>query len=487
MVTTVKVAFIVCAAILLAGLLAAQDPVPVPTFRTDANYVRVDAYPTRNGTPVDDLSADDFEVFEGNVAQKIDQFQHVVATVSSSANPGREPSTVSDSRQLARDSQGRVFVIFLDPRHVEVTASRNIAPPLVKALNTLIGPNDLVAVMAPGMSVRDLTFARNTTVIENVLARDWWGSRDQVIPGDDPVENAYAFCYPGVPASSAVQAADQGVAQEMILRRREEQTFDALQDLVGYLRNVREGRKTVLAISDGWVLYRPNPGLARPLDQPPPLPIGIEPRLGQPASRTGNATANASLQMCERDRIALSELDNQTRLQTIIDQANRSNTSFYPIDPRGLAAFRREHCSRGWRGRRSEGEPHIDAECGKQSTGVTGVVVAAAGRGNRWLRHVRNKRSRGGAAPHHRRHRVLLPARLLLDESVGRPVPSHYCAHQTTRRDGAGATRISGASGLRRAGCQGGRSCTDVQHGCGAPRHSGGRSRVRRWLNVVCR
>jgi hypothetical protein len=43
--------------------------------------------------------------------------------------------------------------------------------------------------------------------------------------------------------------------------------------------------------------------------------------------------------LCERDREALSHIDDEQRLRTIIDEANRSNTSFYPVDPRGLTVF----------------------------------------------------------------------------------------------------------------------------------------------------
>jgi len=35
-----------------------------PTFRTEANYIRVDAYPTKDGAPVTDLTRDDFEIIE---------------------------------------------------------------------------------------------------------------------------------------------------------------------------------------------------------------------------------------------------------------------------------------------------------------------------------------------------------------------------------------------------------------------------------------
>ena len=34
-------------------------------------------------------------------------------------------------------------------------------------------------------------------------------------------------------------------------------TIDALQDLVTYLRGVREERKAVIAITDGWRLFQP--------------------------------------------------------------------------------------------------------------------------------------------------------------------------------------------------------------------------------------
>jgi hypothetical protein len=49
----------------------------------------------------------------------------------------------------------------------------------------------------------------------------------------------------------------------MIDRRHEKLALDALQDLVRYLRGVREERKAILAITNGWLRYRPNNGLLR--------------------------------------------------------------------------------------------------------------------------------------------------------------------------------------------------------------------------------
>jgi VWFA-related protein len=331
------------AAVLAAGQDQAppqQATPPQPTFRAEANYVRVDVYPTLNGAPVMDLRQDDFEVSEDRVLQKVEQFEHVVIS-GGAGQPGRpEPNTVEESRRAVQDPRARVFVLFLDLKHVEGDASRTIAKPLVNALNRLIGPDDYVAAMTPGMSARDITFARRRTSIEAVLSREWWGERDRV-NFSDPVENDYALCYPGVPPPGQATATDQGIAQEMILRRREKQTLDALEDLATFLRDVREERKAVITITDGWLLYGPNRNLARPLDNatPPVNGINIDPRSGKLTTKdTPNTTGNVRSR-CEADRYTLSELNDDQRIRTIFDVANRANVSFYPIDPRGLVVF----------------------------------------------------------------------------------------------------------------------------------------------------
>ena len=50
------------AAVLALAQTPAPAPPPQPTFRTEANYVRVDVYPTRDGAPIPDLTQADFEL-----------------------------------------------------------------------------------------------------------------------------------------------------------------------------------------------------------------------------------------------------------------------------------------------------------------------------------------------------------------------------------------------------------------------------------------
>ena len=318
----------------------AQDQSSRPTFRTEANYVRVDAYPTRDGTPVTDLASADFEVLEDKVPQRIEQFEHVVIRSAGPQDMRREPNTVAESRQAALDPRARVVVLFLDVTHVELTASRAIRTPLVEALDRLIGQDDLIAVMRPEMSARDITFARRTTTIEGFLSRYWWGERDRA-DLTNPIDNQYATCYPGIPRPGELIASDRGIAQEMILRRREKETLDALEDLVRFLGGVREERKAIITITDGWRLYSPNPALARPIDGQMPIGsrVGINPGTGTLTTRPPDSSGGTALADCERDRFALSQLDNALQFRSLLDEANRANASFYPIDPRGLAVF----------------------------------------------------------------------------------------------------------------------------------------------------
>src|ERR1043165_8340147 len=132
---------------LAAAVLVAQDQLPQPTFRAEANYVRVDVYPTRDGAPVTDLTAADFEVLEEKVPQKIEQFEHVLIRGGGGGPGRREPNTLAESREAIQDPRARVFVLFLDPAHVEQGTSREISQTLVNALNKLIGPDDYVGVM----------------------------------------------------------------------------------------------------------------------------------------------------------------------------------------------------------------------------------------------------------------------------------------------------------------------------------------------------
>jgi VWFA-related protein len=311
----------------------AADSAQRPTFRAEANYVRVDMYAMQDGKAVDDLTLDEIELAEDGVAQKIETFEHVRVRAAGPQETRIEPNTVRDSRAMAADPRARVFVIFLDTYHTQVEGSHNMRLPVVRFLDRVIGQDDLVAVMTPEMSPTQLTLGRKTTVISNMMQEDWaWGRRGRL--DRDPKEERYEQCYP------ATRNDTEAIAREMIDRRREKLSLDALDDLVVHLRGLREERKAVLLISEGWMVYRENPGLARTINGRTPgrqdIFVG---RGGRPSTADPQAVGGATMSECDADRVMLSQLDHRFRLQRLADEANRANVSFYPVYPRGLAPF----------------------------------------------------------------------------------------------------------------------------------------------------
>jgi VWFA-related protein len=334
------------AALTFGGILAQTPaPQPPPTFRTEANYVRVDAYPTtKDDVAVTDLTQADFEILENGAPQKVEQFERVVIRGGIPQDLRREPNTVAEGREQAQNPRARVVVLFLDINHVSVDGSSRIRKPLVDALDRLIGPDDLIAVMTPDMAARDITFARKTTTIDGFLTRYWyWGQRER-LNSIDPQEQQYQMCYPGSPpmmCPDGTTVDDRGIADEMIERRTEKMTIEALHDLVAYLRGVREERKAVLAVTDGWRLFQPHEQLARKVTCDVPVPqVGVDPRTGKLTGRTpANGLNGPRPDSCEPDRMTLAYLDDDTSFRQLLDEANAANTSFYPIDPRGLTVF----------------------------------------------------------------------------------------------------------------------------------------------------
>jgi VWFA-related protein len=323
---------LLAAAALTTAVLFAQGGGQVPpVFRTQANYVRVDVFPTLGGAPVADLTKDDFAILDNGVPQTIEQFERVVVPGNVPQNIRRDPSTAAESRQMLQDARARVLVLFLDTPYVDLASSRRIGQPLADLLAQHLGEDDLVGLMTPEMRATDVTFARKTTAIERVLANDWWGDRDR-LSRNDPTEERITACYP----SRDALGRPNDTAQQLIERYREQRTLDALEDLVQYVGGVRDERKAILVITSGWRLFSPAPGFAAPAVAPPPQPIGIDPGTG----RLGTATPYAVTdQDCESTRMALTSIDSPEQFRRMLAEANRANASFYPIDPQGLAVF----------------------------------------------------------------------------------------------------------------------------------------------------
>ncbi|HUU34907.1 MAG TPA: VWA domain-containing protein [Vicinamibacterales bacterium] len=325
------------AVLLTTAPYAGQQPSQEPRFRGGANLVRLDVYASKDGVAVADLTAADFEVREDNALQEVSSFEFVKAREVVPDSARAEPSTVAESRDRAAQPDARVFVLFLDTAHVQIEGSYHAQNPVSALLDRVVGENDLVGVMTPDMSARNMTFSPRTASIGEMLRTNWtWGERGRVNTSD-PRDQELQACY--------ADAGDTaGMAKALIERRHEMRTLEAIEDVLDQLESQREQRSFLLLLSEGWTLPGPDELLARAIKLVGggrQVPGGSEPIATTPNGRlgVGRTLEDRSLQSCERERSLLALADVQTTFRLLIQRANRANVSFYPIDPRGLIVF----------------------------------------------------------------------------------------------------------------------------------------------------
>ena len=325
---------------------AAEDPAQ-PTFRVEASFVRVDVYPTADGQPVTDLTADDFELLEDGRPQKVTQFERVALSTTTAREERRDPVSADQGRAQAADPRRRVFVIYLDTWHTTFAGAVRARKPLVTMLESLIGPDDLFAVMTPDMDPRQITFARRTDTIDHMLAtHTQWGMRESIVRLH-PEEQQLEMCFPeGMPRCAGGDvSANKGIASQLIRRRRENEVLQSLEGLVRYLGGVREERKALIMVTSGYQMFEPKPDLLRrdSCEAPPTMGrtgVGPDGRItGNLRGAQGGPLGAMSTGDCFTTAMNYASLNNRQRFMALTQEANRYNVSFYPFDTRGLTAF----------------------------------------------------------------------------------------------------------------------------------------------------
>jgi VWFA-related protein len=278
-----------------------------PPFRTGINFVRVDVIVTdRQGNPVLDLKPEDFSVFEDGKPQAVEQFSVVKIDEASQIEAPRPTDIRSDydeEREASRPDV-RLFTILLDDYHVRRGNDLGVRKPLIDFIQNQLAPADMIALMYPLTSVSDITFTRNhAKVVKEIEA--FLGRKGDYTPRN-VFEERYAY-YPAI----------------TVERIRNEVTMGALKAAASRMGGLREGRKSIIFVSEGFTTTLP----AQLND-----PVAALPGLGNPARRDPTDYRN------DRGEF-FNQVDLISLLRDVFDVANRNNTSIYAVDPRGLAAF----------------------------------------------------------------------------------------------------------------------------------------------------
>jgi VWFA-related protein len=251
-----------------------QKPQQPPVFRTGADLVRVDvAVLDRRGLPVPSLTASDFELQEDGVTQEIRAFQYVRADGQPAAGDDVELPIRSRSHaasEAAKDDV-RVFLIFWDEYHIGQLASAVRARQyLMQFVRTAFGPRDLVAFMDPLTPLEAIVFTRDRLELAERV-RKLQGRLGVYLPTRSAIEDAHM---------------ERGGDIERV---RSEVTISALKAAAVHLGGLRDGRKSIILISEGLR------GMVR---------------------------------------------DAQSQITDLIRSANDNNVAFFSVDPRGFGPQR---------------------------------------------------------------------------------------------------------------------------------------------------
>jgi VWFA-related protein len=287
---------------------AAQQPDQPQVIRSGINYVRVDVIVTdKDGKPVMDLTQDDFSVAEDGKPQKVDAFTVVkldaLETVEN--GPPKAIRTDFDEEREASRPDVRLFVILLDDYHVRRGNDMFVRKPLIDFIQNQLAPADMVALMYPLTPVTDIRFSRDRESAISAIEK-FEGRKFNYTPRN-MFEEQYAM-YPA----------------QTVERVRNQVTMDALKAAAFKMGALREGRKSIIFVSEGFTSLLP----AQLSD-----PNASMPGVNNP--NRGNAQAP---QATPRQQM-MADGDMLYDMQQVFRDVNRQNTSIYSVDPRGLAVF----------------------------------------------------------------------------------------------------------------------------------------------------
>jgi VWFA-related protein len=284
----------------------AGDQAPAqPTFRTKINFVRVDVIVTdKKGEPVLDLKQGDFQVWEDGQPQEVESFKLFKIDALTQTTPARPIRSTFDEESEAQREDVRLFAFFLDDYHVRRGNAMRARTALGNFVRATIAPQDMVSIMYPLSPTDSVIMSRDHESLAKALEQ-FDGRKYDYTP-----RNQFEDQYANYPASVVEQI-------------RNDVSLSALKGLIIKLGGLREGRKALVLLSEGYTDYLP----------PQMRTYNAQIR------GTGSDNPFAGDSMGEQRERFFSEAEMMGRLKDIFDLANRNNVSIYAVDPRGLAAF----------------------------------------------------------------------------------------------------------------------------------------------------
>jgi len=339
--------------------LLAQTVVPNPNpaadstgfvVRINVNLVQMDAVVTDSkGRPVTDLKAEDFEILQDGVPQKITNFSYVTEGVkpiapaaAAAPRPKNEPPAPAPPVALKPEQVHRVIALVVDDLGLSTTGIAYVRSALKKFVDQDMQPGDLVAIVRTGAGIgalqqfttdRRLLYAAIESVRFNFRGRA--GSFVPINPAPAFDANA-TLTLPAMGPGELSQRSGPdnptgaGGGQNPSLAAVVSEPDDACSletgSTVGSLAAIRyivqglrdlPGRKALVLFSESMQMFE-RPGVI------PTRPFQKGPR--------GGGFESSNSWTCDYSRVKQS-------LRKLTDAAERAAVVFYTVDPRGVGTL----------------------------------------------------------------------------------------------------------------------------------------------------
>src|SRR5437870_6008645 len=316
----------------LATGLSAQAPTPArpqaappqpqekPTFTVRIDLVTNDVIVRdEKGNFVPDLRKDEFEIFEDGVKQDIASMTVVtggrVTNLLAPPPPPPPEGIILPPSKPVNDASGRIFLFFVDDLHMDFHNTGRIRDLFKKIEKNLLHDGDMWGMVSSGPSsiAIDMTYDKNR--FDEAIKK---------IAGN------------GLKPQDIIQG-PSGAEGPSEVRYRAHVAFSTVADVLQELEKVHNRRKAVVYVSDG---YDFNPfqdarlGLLEP-NSPFQQNEMARSQNQMNTDSNGNPVSDPLTQQ-QKQTEQFADADLARELGDLTRSANRANTTFYTIDPRGL-------------------------------------------------------------------------------------------------------------------------------------------------------
>ena len=299
------------------GESATRDPI----FRAGVNLVRTDVIVRdANGAFIADLKPEDFIIEEDGVPQEVASLVMVNGgRVYNQLVPPRpiQEGIILPTSQQVDTTAGRVIILFIDELHLEAGATPQIRKFIKKVGKLLIHEGDLFGVISNGSTSVSVDLTYNRARLDEV---------------------ASSVLGVGFTPRQLIVDITQGVSGPSEVKWRTHQAFKTVATVLEKLETILDRRKVVVYISGGYDL---NPFVMERMASANQFLYPEDgTRYQDQVVRNGNTDQlQDPIARVQAQGAVFTDGDLIAEISELARMANRANTSFYTMDPRGLMAM----------------------------------------------------------------------------------------------------------------------------------------------------